>query len=286
MLSDFFVFSNMDEREVQAFSFLQLGNKMAQDKKKVISSFLYLLAASLLVAVIFFLVNIQLGKFVLLIGFLSIGSLYWNALKNRFAALTNLEMLMVTVLMATGILILLSGVFFFFQPHRFLSVFVAVCGFLLPFCVGMLWPLFKKMTETEVSLWYYANDLSLQKSTVFLNSIPIRFKVQLSEEEYQDHSISFRAPVRMKLGLIFYHMVQEQNANRKSDLTLTDENDQAYGWMFFTVSIGGWTKNLDPDSTLVENNIKQNTLIIARRMPVQNLLEDAGMQNKLSNNIL
>lgn len=87
----------------------------------------------------------------------------------------------------------------------------------------------------------------------------------------------------MKLGLIFYHMLTEQKDKIQTPVDFKDANDKPYGWVFFTVSIAGWSKFLDPEADLIENGISQNAVIIVRRITEQALLEAQALPSKLLN---
>jgi hypothetical protein len=70
----------------------------------------------------------------------------------------------------------------------------------------------------------------------------------------------------MKLGLLFYHMVQEQNRNPSQAIKLVDLKDEPYEWIFFTRSWGS-TRYLDPELSLIENGIKENEVLIVQQLP-------------------
>jgi hypothetical protein len=77
--------------------------------------------------------------------------------------------------------------------------------------------------------------------------------------------VSFRAPVRMKLGLIFYHLAQEQNNNGQTPIPFTDESKVPYQWLFFTAGING-KRYLDPETGLLENGVRENAIVFVQQV--------------------
>ena len=103
----------------------------------------------------------------------------------------------------------------------------------------------------------------MQKSTTFLNSIPVRIK--LLQENRSAQLISFRAPVRMQLGLIFYHMAQEKNAAGQTAIKFVDKKKEPLRWVFYTSSFGR-VKYLDPETGLLENGVKSNGVVVIKQL--------------------
>lgn len=281
MLFDLFIFSTMNEPVVQQFSFQQFFRKLTQYRRPVVSLIISSVAAIVLFIISVYFFDDTFYKPIQLILFLGLGFIHVLLLKHCSNTFSGLEKLVYTLLFSAVIIFLLAVFYFFNQQFRFNSVLAAVCAFLLPYTISILWQLFSEITLARYAPWFYRNDLPLQKSTLFLNSIPIRFKVLLGENE--NLKISFRAPVRLKLGLLFYHMVQEQNSKESGLVDLTDESKKAYGWEFSTSAFGIWHRNLDPEKTLLENSIKGNSIIIARRITDFDQLNSPDTQVLLSN---
>jgi hypothetical protein len=270
----------------QGFSFLGLKDKLIQSKKDVLAfSMLLLIACALFGSTIFF-SGSSVVKLFQIAGFLVIGYIHVTIIKGNLAALTSTEKLIYSLLLAIGIFIILSVVYSFSNRYTALFALANSCAFLLPYIMEELWRLFGNISSGEPMLWYYTDDLPMHKSTIFLNSIPIHFKVQMEQNGQGEYTIAFRAPVRMKLGLIFYHMMQEQNDNGRTLIDFSDEKAKPFGWLFFTPGIGGWNKYINPDTTLIENGIKQNAVIVARLISDKAILPLPGLQKELPNNIV
>lgn len=252
----------MNEQGEGRFSNLRLNDRLLLQKKTVAYLLLSLLAACILLFVPVLYLDGLMVNVLQVAGFLVLGIIHNRTLTHHTPPLSTSNKVVIALMVAAGILVLLSLAYYFFATYHLLSVLAAVCAFLLPFNITLLWPLFYDISFSEFKPWYFNKDLTVAKSTVFLNSIPIRFKVEGEEER----RIAFRAPVRMKLWVIFYHMVQEFNLTTGDTIDLSDDSDNTSGWIFYTNSIAGWRKNLDPESTLVENGIRQNTIIVARRV--------------------
>lgn len=276
MLSDFSLFLNMDERLLQNFSLLRFKDKLVQNKKNVTAFTILLVIACLVLGSTVFFRSSNIAKVVQLTGFLFLGYRHVSIMQGNLAVLSPVEKLVYSLLLATGVFLFLSVFYLLTTSYSLLNSLAASCAFLLVYVLGELWRLYNCISESSITPWYYSDNLSSNQATVFLNSIPLRVKVQIERNGRVEYPIALRAPVKMKLGLIFYHMIKEQNESNKIPVDITDRNNQPYGWIFFTPTIAGWSKPLDPEATLIESNIKPNALIIVRRVAEPALSEAIG----------
>lgn len=280
MLSDFSLFLNMDERQPQNFSFLRFREKLGQNKKKVAAFSAFLIVASLVLGGTVFFMNSRVATLVQLIGFLALGYMHVSVMRGNLSILEPTEKLVYSLLLLASVFIFLSGFYLLTNKYPLLNVLASSCAFLLVYLLGELWRLYNHISETSITPWYYSGDLSSNQATVFLNSIPIRVKIQIEQHGRVEYPIAFRAPVKMKLGMIFYHMIKEQNESGKTSIDFTDRNNKPFGWVFFTPSFAGWSKTLDPEATLIESKIGPNAVIIARRIPDHSFSEASALQTQ------
>lgn len=265
MRSDFSLFLNMNER-LQNFSFLRFKDKLVLNKKNVTAFSLLLIVASLVLGSTVFFMNGSVARLVQLAGFLALGYLHVNIMQGNLAVLTQVEKLVYSFVLTFAVFVFLSVLYLFTGAYHLPLVLAAGCSFLLVYVLSELWTSYNTVSESNIMPWYYSGPVSSNQATVFLNSIPIRVNVQIEQHGRVEYPIAFRAPLKMKLSLIFYHMIEEHNESGKTAIEFTDRAGKPYGWIFFTLSLTGWSKSLDPGATLLENKIGPNSVIIARRV--------------------
>ncbi len=269
MLSDFSLFLNMDGRQPQNISVLRFREKLVQNKKNVTAFCTLLIVASIFLGSAVFFMNRGVATLIQLIGFMALGYLHVAILQGNLAILEPTEKLVYSLVLALGVFVFFGAFYFLTNSYSLLVVSAASCSFLLVYVLSELWRLYNRISESSVIPWYYSGDPSSHQATVFLNSIPLRVNVQIEQHGRVEYPIAFRAPVKMKLGTIFYHMIKEHNESGKTPVDFADRNSKPFGWVFFTPSFAGWSKSLDPEATLIENKIGPNAVIIARRIPEQ-----------------
>lgn len=255
----------MNERPSLLATALHLHKKLVRNKRNVTVFVLLLLVSGGLVGGIAVFFNNGWIKFFQVTVFLLLGYMHVQILNGKLSVLSRAERFLYSFFLTAGIFVLLGVFYFIAKQYTMLPVFAGGCAFALPFTVTELWRTYAGLQAGPVKAWSYTEDLSLQRSTTFLDSIPVRFKVETNWYERNSKMLFFRAPVRMKLGLIFYHLVQEQNDNGHNSLVLTDSAGNPYQWVFFTTGITG-TKYLDPETSLLDNRVRQNAVVIARRV--------------------
>lgn len=79
-----------------------------------------------------------------------------------------------------------------------------------------------------------------------------------------------RAPGKMVVGDFFYFFLESnENKSPDSEIDYINKYNQSYGWLFYVKS--RWNiifgkKYLDPELTVAENNIKENSVIVCERV--------------------
>lgn len=246
-----------------------LADKLARNKKRVVAFALLLLVTSIALGSLAVFWNNGVVLLLQVAGFLALGYLLVSVLQANVASFNHSEKLLYALLLAIVVLVAVGAFYFISAGYPWQTAFTAGCAFLLPYMVAEAWRLFAALSIQSAPAWRYSAELPLQKSTTFLNSIPIRFNVKAHRLGWEQHLVSFRAPVRMKLGLLFYHMVQERNSSTAQPVKLVDAENEPYQWIFFVRS-WGFTRYLNPELNLIENGIKENAVVM-----VQQLLEQS-----------
>lgn len=280
MHSDFTLFLNMEAPQPQEVFPLRFSEKLAQNKRPLIAFAIIVIVASALLAFVSQFLSPTLAKLFQLAVFFLLGYVHLSMLRGALSVLDASERLWYSLFMAALVIGLLFGVGLF--THRFNPFLIVASGaaFLLLFIIDETWQQYNLAADGPVQSWQYTPDLPLNQSTVFLNSLPIRVKVQTDEHGREEMLIHTRAPVRMKLGLIFYHMVQDQKGSGRLQIALADTKEHSYKWIFFAPRLIGWDRPLNPEVGLVENGIKENALIVARRISHREIAGDATIEKQ------
>ncbi|HUC81402.1 MAG TPA: TssN family type VI secretion system protein [Flavisolibacter sp.] len=199
------------------------------------------------------------------VGFLGLGLFLLRLFSGVLSFFSDRQKWLFIALSVLLIALVLGGIYLRFPHYSWLEGAAAVSAFLLPLVLRQVWHVFESFFFYSGKTWSYSNTLPLQQSTTFLNSMPVKFKVQLDDEQEYVFQAAFRAPVKMKLGLIFYHIIQQQpEATGKANI-FVNEFGRPYKWVFQSSQFG-FERQLDPDLSLIENGIRQNRTIVARRL--------------------
>ena len=68
-----------------------------------------------------------------------------------------------------------------------------------------------------------------------------------------------------KIFTIIFLLIQRNN--NKQDIALKDKNERPFGWKFFKVDMWGLRKKqLDPEATFEDLNLKNHSTILAKRV--------------------
>lgn len=203
----------------------------------------------------------------------------------------------------------------FFSPDIFFSLFIWVIG-MLPFYLiyvsitglpsyqyymlgGSLFfiiPIFVKKTfltalsmpKPEIESWFYPIHTKVPDPQAHELKNPFVITFVLNKEEGDTDPISFRAkaPEAMKMGRLFYYFMEDYNDQHvESRLAYTDKLGHPYGWNFYFQP--EWyllfsKRYINPDKTIKENKIQEDTVIICERAEVLEEDEIKVLEGKVS----
>lgn len=251
-----------------------LTEKLGRHKKKVLAFGILLLVGSVGLCA---LSRLSDGVWVFalqLAGFFALGYLHAVIQRANVMQLSFAQKIRYTAMLALLLLVAAAVCLYLFTASLPLAATAFVCAFVWPFTLTEAARLFEVVTDAPIGVWHYSPDLSLQKATTFLNSIPVRFRIKAGQSGDDGYVAAFRAPVRMKLGLLFYHTVQDQNSKGGPGIKLVSPNGEPYGWMFSVSGFGG-PRYLNPDLSLFDNGVKENAIVTARRVKTDFLLPES-----------
>jgi hypothetical protein len=152
---------------------------------------------------------------------------------------------------------------FFIVPFLFLKTYEAALD--IPFRNMKEWfyPVQSPPEEPEEAL--------LQKPLV------IAFLMPKAIEDRKYTNFRAKAPSGMITGDLFYHFVQDYNAkNAGQTIEYADKYGRAYGWLFYFKP--RWyllyqKYYIDPDISIAENRIRENSVIVCERTHVPEIAE-------------
>ena len=145
------------------------------------------------------------------------------------------------------------------------------CIFLLPYLVYQTWIFYHSLAGSGYNKIWYPPEQAFKApaATISLNSVRIRIKVAPLDgaaEKLYDITV----PGKFSVGTAFANFMYGDEKTHADKIVFKDENNRLFGWQFFTSDfLGLVTRPVDPDLNLFENNIKDNSIIIARRIQKQ-----------------
>lgn len=142
------------------------------------------------------------------------------------------------------------------------------CIFQLPYLIHQTWIFYKSLSVAGYSkVWYPPEHADKAPAAIVsLNSIPIKIRVSplygAADKIYET-----TIPVKLSIGTAFTNLIYRDENMYSDTIECRDVNSRLYGWQFFTSDFWGMlTQPVDADLSLHENSIKDNSIIIARRI--------------------
>lgn len=201
--------------------------------------------------------------------FISMGCWQADARESRLRPLVRNGIdgrLFFTALIAVMIFILLTITYLISRHNEILVALASGAGFLLPYLVTEQWQQLKTLPEERFEPWQLPKKEETRIATIGLNSQVIRFRIATSYFDPNDITVSVTQPSRSRLGKAFQEALEQPAAKK---IELSDVQKQEYYWEFFRENprVGG-RRYLDPEKTLIDNAIRENTTITAKRIKV------------------
>jgi|GEM_PF-2594856 len=171
-----------------------------------------------------------------------------------------------TLAPACAILLLLLLLYGATRGLRLSLAWISCSAFILPYVIADAWENFHSIPEREYKVWHHPGKMDhfTVKQT---RHLPVRLKVRRRYSDLHEELFPLTAPARWKVGRVFYHFIQEEEDKGAPAFEKEDETRNPYGWQFYSADYGGIVRRfLDPQRTLEENNVRENTVIVARRV--------------------
>jgi hypothetical protein len=171
---------------------------------------------------------------------------------------------------------LLGGVFlllaFHFSEYQSLILIhlTSLLLFLLPFLLYSTIIFYVKIPVKVLRKWFYPVDRHIEDPLDREMEAPHIVAFDFKKKAADENLTSFRvkAPKEMVFGKLFYYFINDYNdRNPDEKIEYLDENKRPYGWIFyFKPKWFSSIRYLDPEETNSFNFIKENSIIICKRV--------------------
>jgi hypothetical protein len=145
--------------------------------------------------------------------------------------------------------------------------------FIAPTFVMIAFNYFIEIPEAVYKAWDFPAPGTLPDPTdqEMADPIIVNFEIRKHCEDAHRTIFKAKAPKFMKFGKLFYFFISDYNVkNSNNPILMSDCNEQPYKWIFYRPSnilIG--KIHIDPEMTVSENRIKENSSVICERINIQ-----------------
>ncbi len=206
-----------------------------------------------------------------LFSFIAVGCWLAFQRKKSLSALVS-EMSDGRLLFATSLaIIVFLGLMTIYLLVNSTQLFMAVASagaFILPTLIIHQFDLLAGLPETHFEPWALPVPTTSRKAVIALNSQTIHVKVAPTYFQPHELTIELVQPSREKLGRAFVQAMNlYKSGTNDNSISLVDEHGDPFLWEFYRQNklIGGRVY-LDPEKTLIENNIKEKAVFTAKRV--------------------
>jgi hypothetical protein len=157
------------------------------------------------------------------------------------------------------------------NEDRWSLAVVSCCAFVLPWTIAGAWETLYAIPPKEYKIWFNPEKMD-HFSLAQTRQLPVRLKVRRQYLDMREELFPLMAPARWKVGRFFHHFILDEESKGAKAFEKHDEANNPYGWQFYSTGFGGIIRKfLDPQRTLEENNVKKNSVIVARRVKTARL---------------
>ena len=217
-----------------------------------------------------------------LLGLLFIG---WQHIKitntNHLKSISPLTSkgLVRSFLLSVALFLSLWGFKHFGITNQLLTPAIAGAAFLLPSVLNSSYNMFQEIPDIQLQPWYKRDNLIDNKSFVFLSTIRVHIKLQTSVLNNTYTIFSCAVPGHFELGKIFHYFLIQQQINHVL-IETQDDDKEPFGWHFYLEKKWYPLAALDPEKNLLDNHVKRNATIIAKRiLPISEFSFQPNIKN-------
>ncbi len=220
--------------------------------------------------------NLPLNNFISFqVLFLGLGIIHVLALRKFFPDLSEKitdfwsEFLytIVTVLLGLVSFMYVVGIY---KPEYTYIFTAASIVFIIPFMVVKLYEFAISVPVKIYKKWTYPlnKKISDPKNEELANPLVISFEFNKGKNMDQISNFRLKAPEKMEFGKLFYFFINDYNERHpEEEIQYLDKQNNPFGWVFYKKpNLFGGQKHIDFTHTVEANNIKEDDVIICRRV--------------------
>ena len=251
--------------------------------KEVRKKFLYYVFIDIVITAIFFLVVYNLKQTTVMFRFIAlqcfflvIGSVHVYLYRDIFKSLktkkNHIEIIfafMTALFLSIALTLLIAYNNDFIYLYDF---FATLITFILPTFIYLLYNASISIPVALYDKWYYPLTKKYRTASIneFKNMIVLNLYFYKDDKETHITKFKVKAPMNMNYGRLFYFFLIEYNEkNHDKNVKIFNKNKDPYGWCFYTKPKWyAFTKRVDTELTVENNNLKDNDSIICQRMEI------------------
>ena len=266
--------------------FMVIAKQLKGLKRFGIAGLVYTVLTSILMAVpaLFLFFDLGISEALLLVlsqlYLVILGILHVNLAKNTIEWYPTRKFKM-QIVFIIGFLVFgffLSNICFSFLKSPDLPIlwYLSLLWFLVPVILNEAINILAGIPEKQYTPWYYPIDQSIEdpSDAELDNPIVISFVFQKNILTKELATFRAKAPVGMALGRLFYFFINDYNSRHPEEpISYTNDSNDPDAWVFFKLKnkLFRLKEALDQDSSISTNNIRENDVLICKR--IENILE-------------
>lgn len=164
------------------------------------------------------------------------------------------------------------------------SQFFGLLWFLVPLVLAQTIRAVQEVPAKIYNAWYYPLHQETQDPSdeELKNPLVISFVFNKNRQTNEYTTFRARAPLNMPVGRLFYFFLNDYNErNPESEINFLDHENIPTGWVFFKDRKGFFSsrKVIDTEVSIKGNDIKENDILLCKRMPIQKLTVNAKLES-------
>ena len=216
------------------------------------------------------LIFLLMQLFILVLGILHAYLLYrllpWTG-KNKFTW----EFLFTTATAVLGSIVFLLVYLFLLKGNTLQYVLLsALTWFFVPFFFMQGFNRYLAIPARQFRKWVYpaGKDIADPLDSELVSLLVVSFVFHKKMNDPEITTFRAKAPAHMVFGRLFYYFINDYNErHREGPIEYLDPNDIPQGWVFHhKPNWLGRKRYIDPDQIITDNRIKENSVIICRRI--------------------
>jgi hypothetical protein len=170
-------------------------------------------------------------------------------------------------------IVVFSGLQYFLKDKNFLffPMMTSVLGFFVPTLLVHTFNAAYSIPQPLFQSWQYpiSQPIDLPDDNPNEKLLVIGFEIAKKLSDTRKTYFRAKAPEGIKLGELYYHFINDYNElHSETPIAFMNDFSEAYYWLFCTKA--KWyqrSRVLNPNVTIRENKIKENTVIVCDRLP-------------------